>query len=211
MPPLTERRRMSRGALLVFVAVLVTGALTVGGADGASAGKFRVVIEDSGSVSSFKGRFVLYAPASADSGTSALQIHISPVRYRGGQRYDIHSGVDTMDGKKGELKLTFSGPSVNAAPSLYIEYGTGAFQVPAASTRAGRAAAIGAAPTTSRRTTFSGKDSLRASQVTRLVRRLRGLPPELPLPALRAEHEQLRRSGAAPQRPQDGRRRCCAT
>jgi hypothetical protein len=115
---------MSRRALLVFVAVLVTGALTVGGADGTSAGKFRVVIEESGSVSSFQGRFVLYAPASTDSGTSALQVQIGPVRYRGGQRYEIHSGVDTMHGKKGGLKLTFSGPSVNAGPSLYIEYGT---------------------------------------------------------------------------------------
>jgi hypothetical protein len=115
---------MSRRALLVFVAVLVTGALTVGGADATSAGKFRVVIEESGSVSSFQGRFVLYAPASTDSGTSALQVQISPVRYRGGQRYEIHSGVDTMHSKKGGLKLTFSGPSVNAGPSLYIEYGT---------------------------------------------------------------------------------------
>jgi len=114
---------MSRRALLVFVAVLVTG-LTVGGADGTSAGKFRVVIEESGSVSSFQGRFVLYAPSSTDSGTSALQVQISPVRYRGGQRYEIHSGVDTMHSKKGGLKLTFSGPSVNAGPSLYIEYGT---------------------------------------------------------------------------------------
>jgi len=115
---------MFRRALLVFVAVLVTGALTVGGADGMSAGKFRVVIEESGSVSSFRGRFVLYAPASTDSGTSALQVQISPMRYRGGQRYDFHSGVDTMHGKKGGLKVTFSGPSVNAGPSLYIEYGT---------------------------------------------------------------------------------------
>jgi hypothetical protein len=115
---------MSRRALLVFVAVLVTGALTAGGADGTSAGKFRVVIEESGSVGSFQGRFVLYAPASTDSGTSALQVQISPVRYRGGQRYEIHSGVDTMNSKKGGLKLTFSGPSVNAGPGLYIEYGT---------------------------------------------------------------------------------------
>src|SRR5712691_11126491 len=91
---------MSRRALLVFVAVLVTGALTVGGADGTSAGKFRVVIEESGSVSSFQGRFVLYAPASTHSGTSALQVQISPVRYRGGQRYEIHSGVDTMQDRK---------------------------------------------------------------------------------------------------------------
>ena len=53
---------MFRRALLVFFAVLVTGALTVGGADATSAGKFRVVIEDVGSVSSFAGRFVLYAP-----------------------------------------------------------------------------------------------------------------------------------------------------
>jgi hypothetical protein len=111
-------------ALLVFVAVLVTGGVTVGGADGTSAGKFRVVIEESGSVSSFQGRFVLYARASTDSGTSALQVQISPVRYRGGQRYEIHSGVDTMHGKKGGLKLSFSGPSVNAGSSLYIEYGT---------------------------------------------------------------------------------------
>jgi len=81
------------------------GVLTVGvgGADGTSAGKFRVVIEESGSVSSFQGRFVLYAPASTDSGTSALQVQIGPVRYRGGQRYEIHSGVDTMHGKKGGL------------------------------------------------------------------------------------------------------------
>jgi hypothetical protein len=122
--PSTERRGMSRRALLVFVAVLVTGALTVGEADGTSAGKFRVVIEESGSVSSFQGRFALYAPMSTDSGTSALQVQISPVRYRSGQRYEIHSGVDTMHGKKGGLKLTFSGPSVNAGPSLYIEYGT---------------------------------------------------------------------------------------
>ena len=57
-------------------------------------------------------------------GTSALQVQISPVRYRDGQRYEIHSGVDTMHDKKGGLKLTFSGPSVNAGPSLYIEYGT---------------------------------------------------------------------------------------
>ena len=111
--------------LLVFVAVLVSAALTVGGADGRSAGKFRVVIEDRGSVSTFQGRFVLYAPdPSTDSGTSALQVQISPVRYRGGQRYEIHSGVDTMHSKKGGLTLTFSGPSVNAGPSLYIEYGT---------------------------------------------------------------------------------------
>jgi hypothetical protein len=115
---------MSRRALLVFVAVLVTGALTVGAVDGTSAGKLRVVIEESGSVSSFQGRFVLYAAASTDSGTSALQVQIGPVRYRGGQRYEIHGGVDTMHGKKGGLKLTFSGPSVNAGPSLYIEYGT---------------------------------------------------------------------------------------
>jgi hypothetical protein len=115
---------MSRRTLLVFVAVLVTGALTVGAVDGTSAGKLRVVIEESGSVSSFQGRFVLYAAASTDSGTSALQVQIGPVRYRGGQRYEIHGGVDTMHGKKGGLKLTFSGPSVNAGPSLYIEYGT---------------------------------------------------------------------------------------
>ena len=115
---------MFRRALLVFVAVLVTGALAVGGAEGTSAGKFRVVIEESGSVSSLQGRFGLFAPSGADSGTSALQVQISPVRYRGGQRYEIHSGVDTMHGKKGGLKLTFSGPSVNAGPSLYIEYGT---------------------------------------------------------------------------------------
>ena len=115
---------MFRRALLVFVAVLVTGALTVGGAEGRSAGKFRVVMEESGSVSSFQGRFVLYAPASTGSGTSALQVHISPVRYRGGQRYEIHSGVDTMQGKKGGLTLSFSGPSVNAGPGLFIEYGT---------------------------------------------------------------------------------------
>ena len=111
---------MFRRALLV--AVLVTGALAVGGADGTSA--FRVVIEETGSVSSGQGRFVLYGPASTDSGTSALQFQVSPVRYRGGQRYEIHTLVDTMHGKKGELKLTFSGPSVNAGPSLYIEYGT---------------------------------------------------------------------------------------
>ena len=102
----------------------VTGALAVGTGDGTSAGKFRVVIEDSGSVSSFQGRFVLYAPAGTDSGSSALSVHIGPVRYRGGQRYEIHSGVDTVHGKKGDLKLSFSGPSVNAGPSLYIEYGT---------------------------------------------------------------------------------------
>ena len=115
---------MSRRVLLVFVAVLVTGALTVGGADGRSAGKFRIVIEEHGSVSSFQGRFVLYGPASTDSGTSALQVYIGDVRYRGGQRYDMHSGVDSLQGKKGGLKLTFSGPSVDAGPSLYIEYGT---------------------------------------------------------------------------------------
>jgi hypothetical protein len=115
---------MSRGALLVFLAVLMTGALTVGGADATSAGKFRVVIEDVGSVSSFTGRFVLYAPTSTDSGTSALENQIGPFRYRGGQRYNVHSGVEHIHGKKGGLNLTFSGPSVNAGPSLYIEYGT---------------------------------------------------------------------------------------
>lgn len=111
--------------LLVFVAVLVTGALTVWGADGKSAGRFRVVIEDRGSVSTFQGRFVLYAPdPSTDSGASALQHQSSPVRYRRGQRYEIHSGADTIHGQKGELELTFRGPSVNAGPGLYIEYGT---------------------------------------------------------------------------------------
>jgi hypothetical protein len=124
MVPSTERRRMPHIAPLLFLAVLVTGAITVPGAEATSAGKVRVVIVESGSVSSFQGRFVLYAPASTDSGTSALQVQISPVRYRGGQRYEIHSGVDTMHGKKGGLKLTFSGPSVNAGNSLYIEYGT---------------------------------------------------------------------------------------
>ena len=66
----------------------------------------------------------MHAPASTDSGTSALHVHISPCVHHCGQRYDIHSGVDTMDGKKGGLELTFSGHSVNAAPGLYIEYGT---------------------------------------------------------------------------------------
>ena len=115
---------MSRRAFLLLAAVLVTGAITVPEADATSARKFRLVIEESGSVSSFQGKFVLYAPSSTDSGTSTLQVKIGAVRFRGGQRYEIHSGVDTMTGKKGVLKLNFSGPSVNAGPTLYIEYGT---------------------------------------------------------------------------------------
>jgi len=98
--------------------------MTVPGADATSAGKFRLVIEESGSVAAFQGKFVLYAPAGTDSGTSSLVVRVGPVRYRGGQRYEIHSGVDTMHSKKGTLTLTFSGPSVNAGPSLYVEYGT---------------------------------------------------------------------------------------
>jgi len=102
----------------------VTGAITVSGADATSAGKFRLVIEESGSVPTLQGKFVLYAPSSTDSGTSTIVYRIGPVRYRGGQRYEIHSGVDTMHSKKGGLTLTFTGPSVNAGPSLYVEYGT---------------------------------------------------------------------------------------
>jgi hypothetical protein len=85
---------------LLLASVLLTGAITVSGADATGAGKFRLVIEE--------------------SGTSSRR----PVRYRGGQRYEIHGGVDTMHTKKGELTLTFTGPSVNAGSSLYIEYGT---------------------------------------------------------------------------------------
>jgi len=116
---------MSRRAFQLFVAALVAGAITVPGADATSAGKGRVVIEENGSVSSMQGRFVLYPPSNIpDSGTSTLFVQISPYRYRGGQRYDVHHGTDTLVGKKGGLKLTFSGPSVNAGPGLYIEYGT---------------------------------------------------------------------------------------
>ena len=111
-------------AFLVFVAVLVTGALTVGGADATNARKFRVVIQQSGSVSSAQGRFVLYAPASTDSGTSALRLGIGLAHYRGGQHYHIDRGVDTLNDKKGSLELTFTGPSVNAGPHLHIQYGT---------------------------------------------------------------------------------------
>jgi hypothetical protein len=109
---------------LLLVAVLVSAAITVPGADATSAGKFRLVIEETGSVAAFQGKFVLYAPAGSYSGTSSLAARVGPVRYRGGQRYEIHSGVDTFLSKKGGLTLTFSGPSVNAGPSLYIEYGT---------------------------------------------------------------------------------------
>jgi hypothetical protein len=115
---------MPRIALLLFLAVLVTGAITVPGAEATSAGKVRVVIEERGSVPTSQGRFVLYAPPSTDSGTSEIQYRIGPVRYREGQRYEIHSGVDAMHSKTGGLTLTFTGPSVNAGPSLYIEYGT---------------------------------------------------------------------------------------
>jgi hypothetical protein len=115
---------MPRIALLLFLAVLVTGAIAVSGTEATSAGKVRVVIEESGSVPTLQGRFVLYGPASTDSGTSTIQYRVGPVRYREGQRYEIHSGVDTMRSKKGGLTLTFTGPSVNAGPSLYVEYGT---------------------------------------------------------------------------------------
>lgn len=115
---------MSRKGLLLFAAVLVTGPITGPGAEATGAGKFRLVIEETGSVSSFQGRFALYGPTGSDSGTSSIRVQISPVRYRDGQRYEIHSGKDTMHSKKGGLTLSFSGASVNAGPSLYITYGT---------------------------------------------------------------------------------------
>ena len=115
---------MPRIAPLLFLAVLVTGAITVPGAEATSAGKVRVVIEESGSVPTLQGKFLLYAGSSTDSGTTAITYRVGPVRYRNGQRYEIHSGVDTMTGKKGVLKLAWTGPSVNAGPSLYVEYGT---------------------------------------------------------------------------------------
>src|SRR5262249_43652383 len=115
---------MPRIALLLFLTALVTGTMLVPGAEATTARKVRIVIEESGSVPTLRGRFLLYALASTDSGTSAIKYRVSPVRFRNGQRYEIHTGIDTMTGMKGVLTLAWTGPSVNAGPSLYIEYGT---------------------------------------------------------------------------------------
>jgi hypothetical protein len=52
-----------------------------------------------------------------------ILVHIGPVLFRDGQRYEIHSGEDSLTGKKGSMTLTFSAVSVNAGTNLYIEYG----------------------------------------------------------------------------------------
>ena len=118
------RTPLLRRVLGLLTASLALGAITISGADATTAGKLRVVITESGTVYPLGGTFVLTEPAGNDSGTSTIQVNIGPGLFRDGQRYEIHRGEDSLNGKKGGLTLAFSGASVNAGTNLYIEDGT---------------------------------------------------------------------------------------
>ena len=150
-----------RRVLVLLTASLALGSITTSGAPATNAGKFRVVITESGSVYPLGGTFVLTDPAGNDSGTSVIGVNIGPALFRDGQSYEIHSGKDSLIGKKGGLTLSFSGVSVNAGTYLYIEYGTWHITAASGVYKGWKGSGRWAGTDNKRSTAFNGKGSSR--------------------------------------------------
>ena len=115
--------------LASFGATLALGtpAMSIGnqGSVSASAG-IRVVITEKGRgiFGTVTGTFTLRG-AAADSGRSGLGGYdSSPPRFLDGQRVQPSKGTGVFAGKKGDLSLTWSGPSVDLNASADVTTGT---------------------------------------------------------------------------------------
>ena len=111
-------------AATAAAAAAVTGA-PAGGAyapPSAAAPAQRVVISEQGAKYPV-GRFVLKGGAGSDDGASDTRSFEGPLRLVDGQyQYTAH-GTDLLRGKKGSVKLSWTGTHVDAG-SVFVEYGT---------------------------------------------------------------------------------------